>query len=64
MTVCVCFELNGCDAPILRGVKTYARAMSWRDEDTANRYFVLCAVDSEPEPPDALPLFEAVGVRV
>ncbi len=47
MTVCVCFELNGCDAPILRGVKTYARAMSWRDEDTANRYFVLCAVDSE-----------------
>lgn len=56
--VCVCFELNTVHAPLLRGVKSYARAMQWSDEDMLNRYFVLCAVDSEPEVKPPRDLFE------
>jgi hypothetical protein len=58
MNVCVCFELNAVDAPHLRGVKSFERAMAWRDADLTNRYFVLCAVDAEPEVVPPRDLFE------
>lgn len=56
--VCACFELNGLDAPILRGVKSYARALDWRNADLANRYFVCFALDAEPEVSPPRDLFE------
>lgn len=49
MTVYACFELNACDAPILRAIKSYAEAMDWRDADLANRFIVLFTLDHEPE---------------
>lgn len=49
MIVYVCFELNECDASILRGVKSYAKAMSWRDENLADRFIVGYTVDRDPE---------------
>lgn len=58
MTVYVCFELNSVDAPILRGVRTYAHAMLWRDADLANRFIVGCAVDVEAEVIPPRDLFE------
>lgn len=51
MIVAVCFEVNGVDTPILRGVKTYGRAMAWRNQDYAQRYFVLYTVDHDPDIP-------------
>lgn len=56
--VCACFELNGVDAPILRGVKSYGRAMAWRNADLLNRYFVIFTLDAEPEVSPPRDLFE------
>ena len=53
-----CFELNAVDAPILRGLKTFARAMDWRDADLANRFMVGFTVDREPEVRPPRDLFE------
>jgi hypothetical protein len=53
-----CFEFNEVDAPILRGLKTYGKAMKWRDADLLNRYFVGFYVDAEPEVVPPRDLFE------
>lgn len=58
MIACACFELNAVDAPILRGVKSYDRAMAWRNADLLNRYFVLFTLDAEPEVSPPRDLFE------
>ena len=47
--VCVCFEMNECDTPILRGVKSYNRAMKWLNEDLDHRFMMFCVVDAEPK---------------
>lgn len=61
--VFACFELNDCDAPILRAIKSPATAMEWRDADLSNRFIIGFTVDHEREvtPRD---LFELSGVDV
>lgn len=58
MNVYACFELNGVDAPILRGIKSYSLALDWRNADLLNRYFVCFALDAEPEVSPPRDLFE------
>lgn len=45
--VYACFELNDYDAPVLRAIKSFDRAMTWRDQDLLNRYYVAFALDAE-----------------
>lgn len=45
--VWACFELDGCDAPILRAIKTTERALEWRNADMANRFIVPFTLDHE-----------------
>lgn len=49
MDVFACFELNFVDAPILRGLKTYAKAIAWRDANLSDRFIVGFCVDRDPE---------------
>lgn len=58
MNVYACFEFNGCGAPILRAIKTYALAMDWRDADLMNRYLVGFTLDADPEIIPPRDLFE------
>jgi hypothetical protein len=53
-----CFELNAIDAPILRGLKTYGKAVKWRDADLLNRYIVGYCVDRDEETFPPADLFE------
>ena len=56
--VYACFELDGYDAPILRAIKTYDRALKWIDKDMDNRFLMFFAVDTEPVTIPPRDLFE------
>lgn len=56
--VYACFETCWIDTPTLRGIKTYAKALTWRDADMLNRFIIGFPLDSDPEVIPPQDLFE------